>query len=89
MVPRCFDADIVHSSVKERGGVRKLSEACHCLQVAKENIKCAPSVRENKGKDVKPDEGRVAKELAQLCCKVAGTMCQSWLPAGTLRAVSF
>lgn len=64
LVPRCFDADVVYSSVRERGGVIKLSEACPCLQVAKENTKCAPSLRENKGKDVKPDEGKVAKDLA-------------------------
>lgn len=64
MVPRCFDADIVYSSVREQGGVIKLSEACHCLQVAKENTKYAPTMWENKGKDVKPDEGKVAKDLA-------------------------
>lgn len=71
LVPRCFDADIVHSSVRERGGVIKLSEACPCLPVAKENTECAPSMRENKGKDVKPDEGKDARDLAQLCCEVA------------------
>ena len=50
-VPRCSDAHIVYNRVREWCSVIKLSEACHGFKVAKENTRCALSMRENKGKD--------------------------------------
>lgn len=73
LVPRCPDADIVYSSMRERGGgcaetFRGSSLPPGGQRKHKECSQHAGGQREGR----KPDEGKVAKDLASLCCKVVG-----------------
>ncbi|KAF3831706.1 hypothetical protein GH733_000518 [Mirounga leonina] len=85
LVCRSFDAHVVHNRVREQGSVTEFSKAWDSRQVATENTKCALSTFwRTKGRTLptgllflKPDEEKIAKDLAVVSCLIPGFQLES------------